>query len=156
VLRRLKELGVMLAVDDFGIGYSYLSHLRDFPIDRVKIDRSFIAGLGAAGEDRTIVEAVVRLAHELGLGVVAEGVETKAQAALLSAMGCDVAQGYHYAPPLNARAAALYHRAAFSPEVLAEPSRSRAARRSHSVLTPRRSVVRAGQVAAAPPGSIAR
>ena len=156
VLRRLKELGVMLAIDDFGIGYSYLSHLRDFPIDRVKIDRSFIAGLGAAGEDRTIVEAVVRLAHELGLGVVAEGVETKAQAALLSAMGCDVAQGYHYAPPLNARAAALYHRAAFPPEVLAEPSRSRAARRSHSVLTPRRSVVRAGQVAAAPPGSIAR
>lgn len=107
---------------------------------RVKIDRSFIAGLGATGEDRTIVEAVVRLAHELGLGVVAEGVETKAQAALLSAMGCDVAQGFHYAPPLNARAAALYQRAAFSPDVLAEPSPSRTARRSHSVLAPRRSV----------------
>jgi len=140
VLRRLKELGVVLAIDDFGVGYSYLSHLRDFPIDRVKIDRSFIAGLGAAGEDRTIIEAVVRLAHELGLGVVAEGVETKAQAALLSAMGCDVAQGFHYAPPLNARAAALYQRAAFSPDVLAELSPSRTARRSHSVLAPRRSV----------------
>ena len=156
VLRRLKELGVVLAVDDFGVGYSYLSHLRDFPIDRVKIDRSFIAGLGVAGEDRTIVEAVVRLAHELGLGVVAEGVETEAQATLLSDMSCDFAQGYHYAPPLTARAAALYRRAAFSPDVLAEPLPSRTARRSHSVLTPRRSVVRAGQVAAAPPGSIAR
>jgi len=140
VLRRLKELGVVLSIDDFGVGYNYLSHLRDFPIDRVKIDRSFIAGLGAAGEDRTIVEAVVRLAHELGLGVVAEGVETKAQAVLLSAMGCDVAQGFHYAPPLSARAAALFHRAAFSPDVLAEPSPSRSARRSHSVLAPRRSV----------------
>jgi diguanylate cyclase (GGDEF)-like protein len=93
VLRRLKGLGVGLAIDDFGVGYSYLSHLRDYPIDRVKIDRSFIAGLGAAGDDGTIVEAVVRLAHELGLEVVAEGVETRAQATLLAAMGCDVAQG---------------------------------------------------------------
>jgi EAL domain-containing protein (putative c-di-GMP-specific phosphodiesterase class I) len=93
VLRRLKDLGVVPSIDEFGVGYNYLSHLRDYPIDRVKIDRSFFAGLGAAGEDRTIVEAVVRLAHELGLGVVAEGVETKAQATLLASMGCDVAQG---------------------------------------------------------------
>jgi EAL domain-containing protein (putative c-di-GMP-specific phosphodiesterase class I) len=122
VLRRLKELGVVLAIDDFGVGYNFLSHLRDFPIDRVKIDRSFIAGLGAAGDDRTIVEAVIRLAHELGLTVVAEGVETKAQAALLSAMGCDIAQGFHYAPPLSARAAALYQRAASSTNVRAQPA----------------------------------
>jgi diguanylate cyclase (GGDEF)-like protein len=119
VLHQLKQVGVLLAIDDFGVGYSYLSHLRDFPIDRVKIDRSFIAGLGAPGEDRTIVEAVIRLAHELGLGVVAEGVETEAQATELSVMGCDVAQGYHYAPPLTARAASLYHRAAFPSEIVA-------------------------------------
>jgi len=112
VLRRLEDLGVGLSIDDFGVGYSYLSHLRDYPIDRVKIDRSFIAGLGAAGDDGTIVEAVVRLAHELGLTVVAEGVETRAQATLLSAMNCDVAQGYHYAPPLTARAAAQFGHAA--------------------------------------------
>ena len=117
-LHQLKEVGVGLAVDDFGVGYSYLSHLRDFPIDRVKIDRSFIAGLGAVAEDRTIVEAVIRLAHELGLGVVAEGVETEAQAAVLSTMGCDVAQGYHYAPPLTARAAALYRRVAFPSDLV--------------------------------------
>lgn len=110
VLRHLKEIGVRLARDDFGVGYNYLSHLRDFPIDRIKIDRSFIAGLETAGDNRTIVEAVVRLAQELGLGVVAEGVETKAQAALLLAMGCDVAQGHRYAPPLSARAAALFNR----------------------------------------------
>jgi len=66
------------------------------------------------------------LAHELGLGVVAEGVETKAQAALLSAMGCDVAQGYHYAPPLSARAAALFHRAALSADVRVQPAADRA------------------------------
>lgn len=119
VLHQLKQVGVALAIDDFGVGYSYLSHLRDFPIDRVKIDRSFIAGLGAPGEDRTIVEAVIRLAHELGLGVVAEGVETEAQAMELSVMGCDVAQGYHYAPPLTARAATLYRRAAFPSEIVA-------------------------------------
>lgn len=117
-LNGLKEIGVGLAVDDFGVGYSYLSHLRDFPIDRVKIDRSFIAGLGAAAEDRTIVEAVIRLAHELGLGVIAEGVETEAQVAVLSTMGCDVAQGYHFAPPLTARAAALYRRAAFPSDLV--------------------------------------
>jgi diguanylate cyclase (GGDEF)-like protein len=118
VLHQLKQVGVRLAIDDFGVGYSYLSHLRDFPIDRVKIDRSFIAGLGVPGEDRTIVEAVIRLAHELGLGVVAEGVETEAQATELSVLGCDVAQGYHYAPPLTARAASLYRRAAFPSEIV--------------------------------------
>lgn len=112
VLRRLKGLGVGLAIDDFGVGYSYLSHLRDYPIDRVKIDRSFIAGLAGVGDDGTIVEAVVHLAHELGLEVVAEGVETRAQATLLAAMGCDVGQGYHYAPPLTARAAAQFGHAA--------------------------------------------
>jgi diguanylate cyclase (GGDEF)-like protein len=124
VLGRLKDLGVALSIDDFGVGYSYLSHLRDFPIDRVKIDRSFIAGLGAVGEDRTIVEAVVRLAHELGLGVVAEGVETKAQAVLLASMGCDTAQGYHFAPPLSARAALLYRRASHSADASGEATAS--------------------------------
>jgi diguanylate cyclase (GGDEF)-like protein len=132
VLHQLKQVGVRLAIDDFGVGYSYLSHLRDFPIDRVKIDRSFIAGLGAPGEDRTIVEAVIRLAHELGLGVVAEGVETEAQATELSVLGCDVAQGYRYAPPLTARAASLYRRAAFPSEIVAA-ARSAIALGQHQV-----------------------
>lgn len=122
VLRRLKDLGVGLAIDDFGVGYSYLSHLRDYPIDRVKIDRSFIAGLGAAGDDGTIVASVVRLAHELELTVVAEGVETRAQATLLASMGCDVGQGYHYAPPLTARAAAQFGHSVVSTAVVSRPA----------------------------------
>lgn len=139
VLRRLKDLGVVLAIDDFGVGYNYLSHVRDYPIDRVKIDRSFVAGLGAGGDDRTIVEAVVRLAHELGLGVVAEGVETTAQATLLASMGCDVAQGYHYAPPLTARAAAQFGQTPASTAVLSRPARW-PRRRNQLAAAPERAV----------------
>lgn len=124
VLRGLKQLGVRLAIDDFGVGYRYLSHLRDSPIDRLKFDRSFIAGLAAGGDDLTIVEAIVRVGLELGLGVVAEGVETRAQAGLLSAMGCHVAQGFHYAPPLSAWAAALFRRAAPRAHAAGQPAAS--------------------------------
>jgi diguanylate cyclase (GGDEF)-like protein len=107
-LRDLKELGVGLVLDDFGTGYSSLAYLRRFPIDAIKIDRRFIAGLGRDTDDTTIVEAIVRMAAGLRLEVVAEGVETAEQMAILDAMGCRLGQGFLFsaavAPP---QAAAL-------------------------------------------------
>ncbi|HTN22458.1 MAG TPA: EAL domain-containing protein, partial [Solirubrobacteraceae bacterium] len=107
-LDRLKELGVGLVLDDFGTGYSSLAYLRRFPIDAIKIDRRFIAGLGHDTDDTTIVEAIVRMAAGLRLEVVAEGVETAEQMAILDAMGCRLGQGFLFsaavAPP---QAAAL-------------------------------------------------
>ena len=95
-LRGLRELGVSLVLDDFGTGYSSLAYLRRFPIDAIKIDRRFIAGLGRDIDDSTIVEAIVRMATGLRLDVVAEGIETAEQAAILDAMGCRRGQGYLY------------------------------------------------------------
>jgi EAL domain-containing protein (putative c-di-GMP-specific phosphodiesterase class I) len=99
MLHSLKELGVQLSIDDFGTGYSSLSYLRRFPVDVVKVDRSFVAGLGVDGEDDAIVAAVVGLTQRLGLRAVAEGVETEDQAARLRDLGCDLAQGYLFARP---------------------------------------------------------
>ncbi len=101
-LRRLKALGLRLAVDDFGTGYSSLSYLRRFPIDVLKVDQSFVAGLGHDPEDSAIVEAVVSMGRALGLTTVAEGVETAHQVLALRDLGCDIAQGYHYARPESA------------------------------------------------------
>jgi len=99
-LRTLKRVGVQLAIDDFGVGYSSLSHLRDLlPVDVLKVDRSFVERLGARAEDRAIVTAVVEMARALGLTTVAEGVEEPEQAALLAELGCDLAQGFHFARP---------------------------------------------------------
>jgi diguanylate cyclase (GGDEF)-like protein/PAS domain S-box-containing protein len=98
----LKDLGVRLAIDDFGTGYSSLSYLRRFPVDVVKLDRSFIAGLGVDPAATAIVAAVVNLAHALGIVVVAEGVETEAQLVALRALRCDRAQGYYWNRPLPA------------------------------------------------------
>jgi diguanylate cyclase (GGDEF)-like protein/PAS domain S-box-containing protein len=95
----LKCLGVRLSIDDFGTGYSSLSHLKRFPIDYLKVDRSFVQGLGRDSGDSAIVSSVVNLAHALGLSTVAEGVETAQQLAELRAMGCDAAQGFHMARP---------------------------------------------------------
>jgi diguanylate cyclase (GGDEF)-like protein len=103
-LWRLKDLGVKLAIDDFGTGYSSLSYLKRLPVDFLKIDRSFVAGLGERPEDRGIAQAVVDLSHTLGLKVVAEGVETEKQLAHLRGIGCELAQGYCFWKPLPSAA----------------------------------------------------
>lgn len=100
-LRALKKLGVSLSLDDFGTGYSSLSYLRRFPIDELKIDRSFINDIHTNPDDAAIAGAIIAMAHSLGLSVVAEGVENKEQAALLTRLGCNQVQGYYYARPLT-------------------------------------------------------
>jgi EAL domain-containing protein (putative c-di-GMP-specific phosphodiesterase class I) len=95
----LRALGVNLSIDDFGTGYSSLGYLRRFPVDSVKVDRSFVDGLGTESEDSAIVAAVVSLGHALGLSVVAEGVETERQLEDLRALGCDRAQGFLFSAP---------------------------------------------------------
>jgi diguanylate cyclase (GGDEF)-like protein len=99
VMERVRELGVHLALDDFGTGYSSLLRLKGLPIDRLKIDRSFVSGLGSSGHDPTVIATVVDLAHKLGLAVVAEGVETEEELRAVSAMGCDEVQGFLLARP---------------------------------------------------------
>ncbi|ACL40818.1 diguanylate cyclase/phosphodiesterase with PAS/PAC sensor(s) [Pseudarthrobacter chlorophenolicus A6] len=99
-LAALKNLGVGLAVDDFGTGYSSLTYLKKFPINELKIDRSFIMGLGLDSGDAAIVGSCIDLAHAVGIRAVAEGVETSGQAQTLQDMGCDLAQGYLFARPL--------------------------------------------------------
>jgi EAL domain-containing protein (putative c-di-GMP-specific phosphodiesterase class I) len=101
-LASLRDLGVRLSIDDFGTGYSSLLYLRRYAADYLKIDRSFVAGLGVNDQDDAIITSVINLAHEFGLTVVAEGVETHAQAARLREMNCDIGQGYFWSPPVPA------------------------------------------------------
>jgi len=102
VLRALKSLGVSLAIDDFGTGYSSLSYLQRFPLDILKVDKSFVDELGERAEGAEIVAAVINLAHALGLRVVAEGVETTEQLAVLEQLNCDFAQGFLFSRPVPA------------------------------------------------------
>jgi EAL domain-containing protein (putative c-di-GMP-specific phosphodiesterase class I) len=106
-LRQLKELGVKLAIDDFGMGYSSLSYLKSFPVDFLKIDRSFVEKLESDPASETIVAATIDLAHALGMRVVAEGVETAEQLEILKAMSCDIGQGYYFSKPLPGEAMTL-------------------------------------------------
>ncbi|HSK82886.1 MAG TPA: PAS domain S-box protein [Rubrobacter sp.] len=99
-LDRLKKLGVSISIDDFGAGYSSLSYLKRLPADILKIDKSFVKGLGNDLEDTAIVRAVIDLSHTLGIKVVAEGVEIRELVTLLAEMGCDFAQGYYFSRPL--------------------------------------------------------
>jgi diguanylate cyclase (GGDEF)-like protein/PAS domain S-box-containing protein len=98
-LRNLRSLGLHLAVDDFGTGYSSLTYLKRFPVEAIKIDRGFVAGLGLDAEDTTIVEAVVNLGHSFGIDVIAEGLETPLQLSRLRELGCDRGQGYLFGRP---------------------------------------------------------
>jgi diguanylate cyclase (GGDEF)-like protein len=97
----LRSLGVHLAIDDFGTGYSSLSYLKRFPLERVKIDRSFVAGVGVQDADSSLVHAIIAMASALGLDQVAEGVESAEQADRLAALGCSSMQGYHFGQPVG-------------------------------------------------------
>ena len=101
-LNELRKLGILIAVDDFGTGYSSLAYLKTFPVDALKIDKTFVDGLPADKNDVAITRAIVSMAKSLNLQVVAEGVETEAQRAFLESEGCDEMQGYLFSVPLPA------------------------------------------------------
>jgi EAL domain-containing protein (putative c-di-GMP-specific phosphodiesterase class I) len=100
-LRELHAVGVRLALDDFGTGYSSLSYLRSFPLDVLKIAKPFVDGVTGRREERSFVRLIVELAGTLGLEVVAEGIESEGQLAVLREMGCDLGQGFYLSPPLS-------------------------------------------------------
>jgi diguanylate cyclase (GGDEF)-like protein/PAS domain S-box-containing protein len=100
-LHAIRELGVALSLDDFGTGYSSLSCLHELPVNYVKVDRSFVSQAETSAYHRVLIEATIRMAQTLGLGTVAEGIETQGQAALMAALGCDKGQGYLYSKPLE-------------------------------------------------------
>jgi len=102
MLRAIKRLGVQIAVDDFGTGYSSLSYLRRFPVDRLKVDRSFVQEMAKDADSAAIVRTIIALGHNLGLKVVAEGVESEEQIAFLADNGCDELQGYYFSKPISA------------------------------------------------------
>jgi predicted signal transduction protein with EAL and GGDEF domain len=101
ILGELKTLGVGLSMDDFGTGYSSLSHLRRFPLDTLKIDRSFVSEMENSSENRAIVQMIISLGRSLGMDMVAEGVETAKQVSLLKSLGCEYAQGYFFSKPID-------------------------------------------------------
>jgi predicted signal transduction protein with EAL and GGDEF domain len=102
ILRRFHDLGIRISLDDFGTGYASLTHLKRFPVDEIKIDRSFIRDLEEDPDDAAIVSAVIELGRSLGLKVVAEGIETEGQESRLRSWGCDFGQGYLFAKPMAA------------------------------------------------------
>ena len=126
ILEHLSRMGVVVSVDDFGTGYSSMSYLRRFPIDKLKIDRSFISELISRADDASIVQAIVSLAHSLNLKVVAEGVETAEQLDFLRKLGCDQYQGYCFSPAVPAASfAALLRRSQQESEATEESATER-------------------------------
>ena len=107
-LDELRSLGVSISIDDFGTGYSSLAHLKRLPANALKIDRSFVKGIGEDIEDTAIAGMVIELAHTLGMEAIAEGVESEEQATLLKEMGCDMAQGFYFSEPLPPEAATRF------------------------------------------------
>jgi EAL domain-containing protein (putative c-di-GMP-specific phosphodiesterase class I) len=103
-LDALRKLGVRIAIDDFGTGYSALSYLREFPIDTVKMDRSFVHNLGDGTADSALVRSVVELGEALNMQIIAEGIEGQGQLDSVTGLRCDIGQGYFFAPPLDAAA----------------------------------------------------
>ena len=101
-LRALRKRGIGLAFDDFGTGYASLSYLTRYPLSRIKIDRSFVQKITDDSQDKAIIRSIIVMAHNLGLAVIAEGVETAAQAGMLQGEGCEEVQGFLYAKPLPA------------------------------------------------------
>ncbi|TFW18719.1 GGDEF domain-containing protein [Duganella callida] len=108
MLKALQNIGVRLAIDDFGTGYSSLSYLTQLPVEKLKIDQSFVRDITVASPQQTVVQATIGLAHNLGMIVIAEGVETEVQQRLLKSWGCDEIQGYYYSRPLQASAASVF------------------------------------------------
>mgnify|MGYP001627851471 CR=1 FL=1 len=103
-LKQLREIGVRTALDDFGVGYSSLAQIKGFPIDTLKVDRSFIRNLPESDHDRAITEAIINMARTLSLTVIAEGVETEAQETFLRDISCDESQGFYFSRPTSADA----------------------------------------------------
>ena len=132
-LRSLKALGVHIAIDDFGTGYSSLGYLKRFPIDSLKIDRSFVTDLPDDQDDASIAQAVITMAHALRLKVIAEGVENEAQLEFLAANGCDEMQGYYFSRPLSDEACTQLLRD--GRKLLWSPANGRRKRRSLAVVT---------------------
>jgi len=122
ILTRLHDRGIRLSIDDFGTGYSSLSYLKRLPVDEIKIDKSFVLEMAANGDDETIARSIIDLGHNLGLGVVAEGVEDDATWTRLATMGCDVAQGYYISRPVPAPELTRWARAG---ERVADPRAAR-------------------------------
>jgi EAL domain-containing protein (putative c-di-GMP-specific phosphodiesterase class I) len=107
VVNELKKLGLRFSIDDFGTGYSSLSYLRRFPMDTLKIDRSFVSNIDRDPEKREIARTIVGLARNLGMNVVAEGTETLAEVNFLRTLDCEYAQGYYFSRPVDSKQASL-------------------------------------------------